>query len=177
MDARPGIAQSLLAAAVVALEPLTRDGSPLAGIRSRLDAGPRGAVTSPRTSRLPPLGSCIRNPGACRPPRTSSCCSEASVVDPGIPEDALVLFAPLIGLELDTLPDELIDVGFPLSWIWPAQLGAIEDPDISRDWIAQGEGRRPIACLALATSPERGPLLRSDYAPELEPLRRRRTSR
>ena len=77
-----------------------------------------------------------------------------------------MLFAPLIGLELDDLPDPLIDAGFPLSWLWPGQLGGLEDPDIRRDWISQNTTNdRPLACLAL-TAP-------GDFDHALDPLRRR----
>ena len=175
VDARPGIAQSLLAAAVVALEPLTRDGSTLAGIRERLDAGPPGAATDVPEAVAPPAPR-ILYPEPRRVPPSSNhwmLLGGVPIGDPEIADDDLVLFAPVIGVELDTLPAELIDAGFPLSWVWPAQLGGMEDPDIRRDWIAQGEGKTvPVACLALATSPERRPLFGGDYGPALVPLRR-----
>ena len=62
--------------------------------------------------------------------------------DPEIGDGELVLFAPLIGLELDDLPDPLLAAGFPLSWLWPSQVGSFEDPDIRRDWMSRHTRRR-----------------------------------
>ena len=88
------------------------------------------------------------------------------ISDPEIEDGSVVLFAPLIGLDFDDLPDAAIDAGFPLSWLWPSQLGGLEDPDIRRDWISRElTGLRPIACLALAAP--------GDFDGTLEPLRRR----
>jgi TPR repeat protein len=88
---------------------------------------------------------------------------------PAIDEGDLVLFAPLFGLELDDLPDLLLEAGFPLSWLWPWQVGDFEDPDIRRDWMArQTSSARVIGCLAL-----RAPAERFDVDAALAPLRRR----
>ncbi len=164
----PGRAQSLLAGAVVALEALTRDGSTLAAVRERLDAGPAGGPVPVSEGAPPPAPRILLAPRRGWPPASSSVDLSAGVPisDPEIEEGSVVLFAPLIGLDFDDLPDAVVDAGFPLSWMWPSQLGGLEDPDIRRDWISQDlTVLRPIACLALAAS--------GDFDVALEPLRRR----
>jgi TPR repeat protein len=164
----PGRAQALLAGAVVALEALTRDGSMLEEIRERLDAGPAGSP-APLSEGAPPEGPRILHaPPRGWPPASSSIdlAGGLAISDPEVDEGSVVLFAPLIGLDFDDLPDAVIDAGFPLSWMWPSQLGGLEDPDIRRDWISRDlTVLRPIACLALVAP--------GDFDAALEPLRLR----
>ena len=96
VDARPGIAQSLLAGAVVALEPLTRDGSTLADIRERLDAARSGAVTDAPEAAAASRAS---HPAARRPDAAAllgpwMLLGGVPIGDPEIADDELVLFAP-----------------------------------------------------------------------------------
>jgi hypothetical protein len=164
----PGHAQALLAGAVVALEALTRDGSTLADIRERLDAGPAGSAAPASEAAPPPAPRILHEPPRGWPPASRDIGLAAAGVpisDPEIEEGSVVLFAPLIGLDFDDLPDAAIDAGFPLSWLWPSQLGGLEDPDIRRDWISRDVmDLRPIACLALAAP--------GDFDGALDPLRR-----
>ena len=146
-----GLAQALLARAVVALEALTREESTLPELRARLDEGqlaskwPTDGVPAPTPRMLHP------------PPRRSAPSSSGLALagglvlsDPEIGDGELVLFAPLIGLELDDLPDPLLEAGFPLTWLWPWQVGSLEDPDIRRDWMSRDSGTaRVTGCLAL----------------------------
>ena len=164
-----GVAQTLLAGAVVALEALTRDGTTLADIREGLDAGPVPSAALLAAATPPPAPRILHAPPRRWPPasRSSSWASGRVLIgDPEIDAGNVVLFAPLIGLELDDLPDPLIDAGFPLSWMWPGQLSGLEDPDIRRDWMSRHEANdRPLACLAL-TAP-------GDFKGALDPLRHR----
>ena len=169
VEAEPGLAQALLARAVVALERLTRDGSTLAELRVRLDEGPLASEPLPdgvpaRTPRM------VHPPPRRWAPSSSGMALSGGLVigEPEIGVGELVLFAPLIGLELDDLPDPLLAAGFPLSWLWPSQVGSFEDPDIRRDWMSRDTSSgRVIGCLALRT--------RSDHNVDaaLAPLRRR----
>ena len=166
--AETGRAQSLLAGAVVALEALTRDGSTLAAVRERLDAGPTGSPVPLAEAAPPPAPRILHAPPRGWPPASlghRAAAAGVPISDPVIEDGSVVLFAPLIGLDFDDLPDPAIDAGFPLSWLWPSQLGGLEDPDIRRDWISQDLAvLRPIACLALEAS--------GDFDGALEPLRR-----
>jgi TPR repeat protein len=178
VEVAPGVAQSLLARAVVALVQRTRDGSTLEEIRTRLDAGPSSEGARASEAAAPPLSPRILYAVRQGSPPSSSTHTLSgqgpSIDDPEIAEGELVLFAPLAGLEIDAPRVELIDVGFPLTWIWPSQVGSLEDPDIRRDWIAQvTHGTPPMACLALTTQPGRRYLRNSEVDVALVPLRRR----
>lgn len=168
VDDAPGHAQALLAGAVVALEALTRDGSTLAAVRERLDTGPTRDPAPLSDFAPPPAPRILHAPPRGWPPASSDIALSPQGVpisDPEIEEGSVVLFAPLIGLDFDDLPDAVIDAGFPLSWLWPSQLGGLEDPDIRRDWISRDVmDMRPIACLAVEA--------RGDFDSALEPLRR-----
>jgi hypothetical protein len=169
VEAPPGLAQDLLARAAVALERLSRDGSTLPELRERLDEGP--LASEPATGGVPAPTPRMLHP----PPRRSAPSSFAialagglAISDPEVGDGELVLFAPLIGLELDDLPDPLLAVGFPLSWLWRSQVGSFEDPDIRRDWMSDATGSsRVMGCLALRTRADR------DVEAALAPLRRR----
>ena len=169
VEAPPGLAQDLLARAVVALERLRRDGSTLPELRERLDEGP--LASEPATGGVPAPTPRMLHPPSRRSAPSSSGIALAgglAISDPEVGDGELVLFAPLIGLELDDLPDPLLAAGFPLSWLWPSQVGSFEDPDIRRDWMSRATGSlRVMGCLALRTRADR------DVDAALEPLRRR----
>lgn len=169
VEVQPGLAERLLAGAVVALERLMRDGSALPELRARLDGGP--AVSEPLATGVPAPA-----PRMMHPPRRGSAPSSSDLAlvgglvisEPQIGDGELVLFAPLIGLELDDLPDPLLEAGFPLSWLWPWQVGGFEDPDIRRDWMSRDSmTAHVIGCLALRTRADR------DVDAALAPLRQR----
>jgi TPR repeat protein len=112
------------------------------------------------------------------PPRRRSAPSSFGVAlagglvlsDPEIGDGELVLFAPLIGLELDDLPGPLLHAGFPLSWLWSSQVGSFEDPDIRRDWMSQETSSAGvIGCLALRARSD----FDFDVDTALAPLRQR----
>jgi tetratricopeptide (TPR) repeat protein len=169
VEVQPGLAQCLLAGAVVALERLTRDGSALPELRARLDDDP--VVSGPLTPGVP-----APTPRMLHPLQRRSAPSSFGLAlvgglvlrDPEIGDGELVLFAPLIGLELDDLPDPLLEAGFPLSWLWPWQVGSFEDPDIRRDWMSRdSRTARVTGCLALRTRAD------FDFDAALAPLRQR----
>ena len=67
-----GIAQTLLAGAVVALEALTRDGTTLADIRERLDAGPVPSAALLAAVAPPPAPRILHAPPRRWPPASAS---------------------------------------------------------------------------------------------------------
>lgn len=169
VEAQPGLAQALLARAVVGLERLTRDGTALAAVRAQLDERP--LLSAPLPDGVPaPTPRMLHPPSRRSAPSSSGMALAGGLVigEPEIGDGELVLFAPLIGLELDDLPDPLLAAGFPLSWLWASQVGSLEDPDIRRDWMSrQTSSTEVIGCLALRTR------MLSDVDAALAPLRRR----
>ncbi len=171
---RDGAAQTLLARAVVALEALTTAGETLEELREKLAASgsfDNGTqlVVPPLDAPPPAIGPRLfpRKRGA--PPVTWS------PNQPDVGENELVIFAPLVGLGLETVPAHLVGEGFPLTWIAPSQLLSLEDPDVRRDWISRlgTIGTQPVACIGLRDDAAAyGRLGYDDTSRSLGPLRR-----
>jgi TPR repeat protein len=126
-------AQTLLAHAIVAVGRLAADVPDLDEVRERLDTqrGPVNATSSPAPGESAPAPRL----SIARPLRHRS--GQELTAPLRVPDDEVVLFAPLIGLSVDDVPSPLIVDGYPLSVLTFGQLHGMEDPDIRRDWMAR----------------------------------------
>jgi hypothetical protein len=179
---RAGMAQTLLAQAIVTLDAATTSGATLSAVRAELAQGRSAIAPHVDLSRLPlpPLDD--REPviGPRLYPRVQGIPPVTWSPDlPIVEQDELVLFAPLVGLGLDTLPQSLIDDGFPLTWMSTSALVALENRDIRGDWIAQiARSAEAVAVIALRDEYDNCDSLfkLADVGAALDPLRQWRNA-
>ncbi|HEY5783879.1 MAG TPA: tetratricopeptide repeat protein [Microlunatus sp.] len=157
-QADAGSARAMLASAIVAVDSLVSNGLTTDEVRTGIDARPvelgqQGADLGKAkpTSTRP----CVKLRVDGVAPSSSSYVLSAGGLTAALPpveEGELAVFAPLAGLSMPVLSRQVVDCGFPLTWLEPSSITSIEDPDIRRDWLAdlavRGAAPMPTPCLA-----------------------------